>query len=175
MTEAVTGLDLVQLQLRLAGGDTLAACCADQPPAPRGSAIQLRVNLERLAPDGALAEGAGGVLTRYEPPSGPGVRVDGYGYAGYATSPAFDPLIAKLVVWSAGDLAHCAAKARRAAAEFRIEGAPSSLALARAILERPEFAAGRLTTGFLDAHLPELLARAAELAPPPAEAAATDG
>lgn len=172
VTEAVTGLDLVQLQLRLADGASLADCGLGQgPPPANGAAIQLRVNLESLTADGRVASEAGGVLARYEPPTGPGVRVDGYGYGGYRTNPAFDSLIAKVVV-QGPSLAAAAARAGRAAAEFRIEGAASTLPLLRAVLERPEFVEGRADTGFLEAELPALLARAAELVPAPmAEAA----
>lgn len=165
VTEAVTGLDLVQLQLRLADGESLAACgLADGPPPVRGCAIELRVNLETLNADGQVASGAGGVLSRYEAPSGPGVRVDGYGYGGYRTNPAFDSLIAKLIV-QGPTMAAAAARAGRAAAEFRIAGAPSTLSLLRAVLERSEFLEGRADTGFLEQNLGALLARAAELAP----------
>ncbi|HEX7775741.1 MAG TPA: biotin carboxylase N-terminal domain-containing protein [Parvibaculum sp.] len=80
VTEAVTGLDLVQIQLRLADGASLADCgLADGPPPVKGAAIQLRVNLESLSADGQVSSGAGGVLSRYEAPSGPAVRVDGFG------------------------------------------------------------------------------------------------
>ncbi|WP_296594850.1 carboxyl transferase domain-containing protein [Phenylobacterium sp.] len=167
VTEAVTGLDLVQIQIGLAAGGNLADLgVAAGPPPVSGAAIQLRVNLESLGADGQVASGAGGVLGRYEPPSGPGVRVDGYGYGGYRTNPAFDSLLAKIIV-HAPTLAAAATRAGRAAAEFRIEGAPTSLPLLRAVLERPEFAGGRADTNFLEANLPGLLARAAELAPPP--------
>ncbi len=174
VTEAVTGLDLVQLQLRIAGGETLAKLqLLDRPPS-RGCAIELRVNLERLTGDGGLAE-AGGTLSRYEPPSGPGVRVDGFGYAGYAANPAFDSMVAKLIVHTTGDFAACAAKAGRAAAEFQIEGAPHNLGLLRAILERPEFITSTATTGFFDRLLPVLLVRAEELAPSPVARFDTSG
>lgn len=169
VTEAVTGLDLVQLQLRLAAGDSLAGCgLAEGPPPVSGVAIQLRVNLETLSADGEVASGAGGVLQRYEAPSGPGVRVDGYGYGGYRTNPAFDSLIAKLVV-HAPTLAAAAARAGRAAAEFRIEGAPTTLPLLRAVLEQEAFLHGRADTTFLESNLAALLMRAAALTPPPSQ------
>ncbi len=82
VTEAVTGLDLVEIQLRIAGGASLAEAGLVEIPAPRGSAVQLRVNLETLSADGTLSGGGGGTILRYEPPSGPGVRVDGYGRGG---------------------------------------------------------------------------------------------
>ncbi len=168
VTEAVTGLDLVEIQLRIAGGASLAEAGLGEVPAPRGSAVQLRVNLETLSADGTLSGGGGGTILRYEPPSGPGVRVDGYGRGGYATSPSFDSLIAKLIVHSAsGDLAVALAKAERAAREFVITGVDTNLPLLRALLERPEVADAQASTAFIEANLPLLAARAAELAPAP--------
>ena len=73
-----------------------------------------------MTADGSARPG-GGVLSAYEPPSGPGVRVDGFGYAGYATSARYDPLLAKVIV-AADDLAAGAARARRALSEFKIDG-----------------------------------------------------
>ena len=70
----------------------------------------------------------------YEPPSGPGVRVDGFGYAGYRTSVRYDCLLAKLIVHAAGDLAAAAAKARRALSEFRIAGVRTNIAFLQALL-----------------------------------------
>lgn len=163
VTEAVTGLDLVQLQLRLAAGEDLAACGlgAAAPPV-RGHAIQLRVNLESLKPDGSVASTAGGVITAYEPPSGPGVRVDGYGYGGYATHPGFDPLIAKLIVHSPdADLGRAVARARRAAGEFRIAGVATNLPLLLAVLDSGAVER-RVGVDFIAQNLPRLLAGAAE-------------
>ena len=165
VTEAVTGLDLVQIQLRLAEGMSLANLgLADGPPPVRGCAVELRINLERLAMDGSVSSG-GGVIRRYEPPSGPGVRVDGAGYGGYRPSPAFDSMIAKLIVHGP-DLASALARAGRAAAEFRIEGVDSNLGLLRALVEAPEVANGAATTTFVESRLTDLLARAVQLAPP---------
>ncbi|WP_374574359.1 carboxyl transferase domain-containing protein [Phenylobacterium sp.] len=166
VTEAVTGLDLVQIQLRIAGGETLADLgLADGAPPPVGYAVQLRVNLETLTADGQVASGAGGVIARYEPPSGPGVRVDGYGYGGYRTSAAFDSLIAKVIARSPSpDLSAAVAKAARAAAEFRLTGVATNLPLLRAVLEAPEVAGGKATTTFLETHAKALVARAQEIA-----------
>lgn len=175
VTEAVTGLDLVQIQLRIAQGESLADLgLAAGPPAARGYAVQLRVNLETLASDGAVTSEAGGRISLYEPPSGPGVRVDGYGYGGYVTSAAFDSLIAKVIVHSASpDLGHALAKARRAAEEFRITGVETNLPLIRAILERPEVADASATTTFLEDNIGQIAARALELRA--AEPAAAEG
>jgi pyruvate carboxylase len=95
VTEAVTGLDLVGLQLAVASGRTLAELgLMDTPPSVNGVALQARVNLETMAADGT-ARPSGGTLAAYEPPAGPGVRVDGFGYAGYTTSARFDSLLVR--------------------------------------------------------------------------------
>jgi acetyl/propionyl-CoA carboxylase alpha subunit/acetyl-CoA carboxylase carboxyltransferase component len=165
VTEEVTGLDLVQLQLRLAAGASLVDLGLDRQPTARpGYAIQLRVNLEGVDPDGAATSG-GDRLTAYEPPSGPGVRVDGCGYAGYRPSPAYDTLVAKVIVSNrSDDLAAAMAKARRTLAEFRLAGCDNNISLLRALLERREVVGGNATTTFVETHLRDLAARAAELA-----------
>jgi len=175
VTEAVFGLDLVQAQLRLAGGADLAQAGIPVRPVPQGCAIQLRVNMETMQADGTALP-AGGTLTAYEPPSGPGVRVDGFGYAGYRTSPSFDSLLAKIIVHApTGGWTEALARARRAVAEFRIEGVPTNLPFLAALLAHPDVAADRLTTRFLDTATPELVRAAARIAPDPFFArAATD-
>jgi acetyl/propionyl-CoA carboxylase alpha subunit/acetyl-CoA carboxylase carboxyltransferase component len=160
VTEEVTGVDLVAAQLGIAGGATLAALGLTQAeiPAPRGMALQARVNLETMQPDGSV-KGAGGVLAAYDPPSGPGVRVDGYGYAGYRTNPRFDSLLAKVIVHArGGDFAALAGKARRALAEFRLAGAASNIGFLQALLAHPALLAGRLHTNFVAEHIADLTA-----------------
>ncbi|MFL6719018.1 MAG: biotin carboxylase N-terminal domain-containing protein, partial [Burkholderiaceae bacterium] len=176
VTEQVTGIDLVQAQLQIAGGATLAALGLLQKdiPAPRGYALQCRVNLETMAADGGALP-AGGVITAYEPPSGPGVRVDGHGYAGYATSPAFDSLLAKVIV-QAPQYAQALARAARALSEFRLEGVDSNLGFLQNLLRHPALANGQVSTGFIDRHAAELLSCAPPAhrhAQPRAGAAAT--
>jgi acetyl/propionyl-CoA carboxylase alpha subunit/acetyl-CoA carboxylase carboxyltransferase component len=158
VTEEVTGLDLVRLQLQIAGGRSLAALRLTQAevPAPRGHAVQVRVNLETMAADGS-ARPAGGVLTAFEPPSGPGVRVDGFGYAGYRTSARFDSLLAKLIVHAgAGGLERAIAKAYRALSEFRIEGSANNIAFLQHLLAHPKVVAGEAHTRFIEEHMAEL-------------------
>jgi acetyl/propionyl-CoA carboxylase alpha subunit/acetyl-CoA carboxylase carboxyltransferase component len=160
VTEEVTGLDLVRLQLQIAAGRSLAelALTQDRVPPPRGHAVQVRVNLETMAADG-LAKPAGGVLSVYEPPSGPGVRVDGFGYAGYRTSARFDSLLAKVIVHAgAGGLSRAVAKAYRALAEFRIEGSPTNIAFLQNLLAHSAVASGAVHTRFIEAHMGELAA-----------------
>jgi acetyl-CoA carboxylase carboxyltransferase component/biotin carboxyl carrier protein len=102
-------------------------------------------------------------LTAFEPPSGPGVRVDTYGYAGYATNPTFDSLLAKLIIHErAPDFERAVRKAARALDEFRLEGVATNIPLLGAILRRPELAAGETTTSLVEEHLGELLADAGE-------------
>lgn len=158
VTEEVTGLDLVRLQLQVAAGRTLDDLALTQArvPEPRGHAVQVRVNLETMTPDGS-AKPAAGVLSVYEAPSGPGVRVDGFGYAGYQTSARFDSLLAKLIVHAgAGGLSRAVAKAYRALSEFRIEGSPTNIAFLQNLLADPAVAAGDVHTRFIEDHMAAL-------------------
>jgi len=165
VTEQVTGLDLVELALRVADGATLAgltlaAFNLDTLPlagSPRGVAIQARVNAETLRADGTLQPG-GGTLTRFQPPAGRGVRVDTAGYPGYPVNPRYDSLLAK-VITDGATLEEAARRAVRALAEFDIAGVPVNVALLQAILQAPGF--GTLEAGWVDAHVTHLAAAAA--------------
>lgn len=164
VTEEVIGLDLVRIQLEIAQGARLADLGLRQPdvPAPRGLAVQARVNLESMAPDGSVRP-SGGVLAAYEAPSGPGVRVDGYGYAGYRTNPRFDSLLAKVIVHTAsGRLEDAAAKTRRALTEFRISGVPTNIPFLQAILRDQDFLSGAAHIRFVEEHAETLLSDAAQ-------------
>jgi len=161
VTEEVYGIDLVRAQLEIASGATLAELGlrqADIPP-PRGCAMQLRVNMETMQPDGGALP-SGGTITRYEPPSGPGVRVDGFGYAGYRTVASFDSLLAKLIVHAPG-YADTVRRARRALGEFRIEGVATNLGFLAALLRHEAMQAHAVTTRWLDEHAAELVRDAA--------------
>lgn len=168
VTEEVLGLDLVALQFAVAGGATLADLgLAAPPPAPRDSAIQLRINTETLDADGN-ARPSGGVIMHFEAPGGPGVRVDGAAYAGYALNPGFDPMLAKLIVRAPGlDFALLARRAERAAAECRIEGIDTNLPLLRALLHHPAVQAAQVTTRFVEREAASLFASAARFTPAP--------
>ncbi|MDI5993296.1 carboxyl transferase domain-containing protein [Pseudomonas sp. MDMC216] len=156
VTEQVTGVDLLHAQLHLAAGSSLAELNLLNPPAPKGYAVQLRLNLETLLADGT-ARPAAGVLGAYQPPSGPGLRVDGCGYAGYAVSPAYDSLIAKLIA-SASNYPGALRRAYRALCEFRLEGVASNLHLLQNLLQRDEVIANQVDTSYVERHLGELLA-----------------
>jgi len=159
VTEAVTGIDLVRAQLEIARGATLAALglTQDRIAPPRGTAIQVRVNLETMTASGD-AKPSGGTLTSYEPPGGPGVRVDGFGYAGYRTSPRYDSLLAKLIVHATqGDLPEAARRTARALAEFRIEGVATNAPFLQALLADPTVTGARATTRYVEDHIATLL------------------
>ncbi|MFQ5380318.1 MAG: carboxyl transferase domain-containing protein, partial [Dehalococcoidia bacterium] len=159
VTEEVMGVDLVQTQLRIAGGDSLAdAGLADAGVArARGYAIQARVNMERITRDGDVRP-AGGTFTAYDPPSGPGVRTDGFGYAGYRTSSSFDSLLAKVIGHSpSARFGDAVTTTARALSEFRIEGVDTNLRFLQAILHHPDFLEGRIYTRFVDDRMAELV------------------
>ncbi|MFM8377218.1 MAG: carboxyl transferase domain-containing protein, partial [Phenylobacterium sp.] len=126
--------------------------------------IQARVNLESLAPDGSVRPSSG-VLAAYEAPSGPGVRTDGFGYAGYRTSTAFDSLLAKVICSADGaDAGPAVARTLRALSEFRIEGVATNIGLLANILRHPDFAAGAVHTRWLDENVATLAAGEAAVA-----------
>lgn len=165
ITEAVTGVDLVALQLGIAAGRTLRELGLDpwRPPAPQGFAIQFRINAERLGADG-MARPASGRIERFDLPAGPGVRVDTHGYPGYAPSPNFDTLLAKLIVSAPGEFPAVLRRSQRALAEMRIEGLDTNLGLLRALVEREEFATQAVHTRHFEQMAGALLARAEALA-----------
>jgi len=183
VTEAVTGLDLVQLQMAVAAGQSLKVLGveADRTAVQRGFAMQWRINAETLDAHGS-ARPSGGTLARFDLPSGPGVRVDTHGYAGLAPSPHYDTLLAKLIVHSPSPrFADALRRSLRALDECHIDGIATNLALLRAIAARPEFASQAVHTRFVEAHLGDLLAAAASLekharkiAPADAQAAAIE-
>ncbi|MCG6207613.1 biotin/lipoyl-binding protein [Rhodopseudomonas sp. HC1] len=165
VTEEVLGVDLVRSQIAVAGGATLKSLGLDQAsvPRPRGFAIQLRVNMETMDASGATRP-SGGTLSVFEPPAGPGVRVDTFGYAGYKTSAAFDSLLAKVIVHASGQWPDAVAKAARTLREFRIAGVDTNSSLLQAILAHPDFKADRVSTAFIDRNVADLVAAAANYA-----------
>ena len=160
VTEEVTGVDLVETQIRLAEGRTLASLGLDDPTRaqPRGTAIQARVNLETVAADGAIRPG-GGTLSVYEAPSGPGVRTDGFGYAGYRTSSAFDSLLAKVICHTAtGTFEEAVKKTARALSEFRLDGVTVNIPFLQNILDHDDFVESRAHTRWVDDNMVALAA-----------------
>jgi len=162
VTEEVTGVDLVGTQLQIAAGHTLAELRLTQRDAPeaRGYAIQLRVNMETMDGDGNTHP-TSGILTAFDMPSGPGIRVDSFGYTGYRAGTSFDSLLAKLIVHSASPtFGDAVAKAYRVACETRIEGVATNLSFLQSLLTHKAFLDNRVNTRFVEDHIAELVAGA---------------
>lgn len=151
ITEEITGIDLVAAQIRVCRGESLSdlGLTQDQITAPRGIAVQARVNAEVMAPDGTARMSAGRI-TAYEVPGGPGVRVDGAGFGGLVLSPHYDSLLAKVILRGGPDWASLLARLDRALAEFRIEGVETNLGFLRKLIALPEVAGGEITTRMVD-------------------------
>ncbi len=157
VTEVLLGIDLVQAQLRIAAGEPLAFAQSDV--VPRGHAFEFRLNAEDPARNFLPSPGR---VTRYLPPSGPGVRLDSALAQAGEIPPHYDPLIAKLIVWDA-DRGHALARAARALRETVIAGVKTNLALHYAIAQHEAFQRGDLSTHFLTDH-PELFRQLDEFA-----------
>ena len=151
VTELVTGVDLVRQQLRIASG--LSLDMGQEDVTIRGCAMECRVNAED--PHGDFRPCPGKVEFLHFP-GGAGVRVDSCLYNGCAMSPYYDSLAAKVLAHGATRL-EAIRKLRRCLEEFTLEGFPTNAELSYEILFHPVFVRGRCTTGFLDAHLAELL------------------
>lgn len=165
VSEEITGLDLVQTQIQLAFGETLAALGVSEKTdqAPRGFAIQLRINAENIDQEGDLRPSAG-ALDVFEPPTGPGVRVDTCGHVGFRPNPAYDSLLAKLVVhMETPRFANVIERARRALDEFRIGGCETNRAFLAALLAREEIAEGAFDTEYIDRSMKAIAAEAMTL------------
>ncbi len=133
VSEEVTGLDLVREMFRIADGEPLGY---DDPPA-RGHSIEFRINAED---PGRSFMPAPGTLTAWQPPTGPGVRVDSGYLPGMAVPGSFDSLVAKIIVTGA-DRAQAIARSRRALAETVLDGMPSVIPFHKAVLTDPAYTA----------------------------------
>jgi acetyl-CoA carboxylase biotin carboxylase subunit len=153
VTELVTGIDLVKLQIELAAGLPLPLAQADVRLS--GHALECRVTAEdpahAFAPDS-------GHIPMVHLPGGPWVRVDTHLYSGYTTPPYYDSLLAKIITWGR-DRAESFARMRRALSETRIEGVKTNLAYLSLVLSDPRFCEGTVDVEFVERHLAELHAR----------------
>jgi acetyl/propionyl-CoA carboxylase alpha subunit/acetyl-CoA carboxylase carboxyltransferase component len=165
VTEEVTGVDLVAVQLRIAQGASFhqlrlpAGIVADglevvgALAAVRGIAIQTRVNMETMDADGSVLPTAG-TLTVFSPPSGPGVRVDTFGRPGLTPSPRYDSLLAKVITRVRGSSFSAAVrKAQTALDEFGVEGIRTNAGFLREVLSHNDVHTGLVTTDFIDDNL----------------------
>jgi acetyl-CoA carboxylase biotin carboxylase subunit len=149
ITELVTGIDLVKLQIELAAGKPLPFKQKDVTW--RGHAIECRVTSED--PSRAFAPDAGHINTAHFA-GGPWVRVDTHVFPGYTTPPYYDSLLAKLIVWGR-DRAEAIARMRRAIDETTIQGVHTNLEYLALVLSHPRFEAGDIDVDFVERHLAE--------------------
>ena len=173
ITEAIYDVDLVQAQIRVCLGATLAdlRLTQDHVHGPRGCAVQMRLNMETMqAGGGALP--SGGTITGYAMPGGPDVRVDGFGYVSYRTSSNYDSLLAKIIVHSPSmDYTRLLRKARRALDETVVSGIQTNRDFLIAMMAHADVAANDVSTRWIDENISELLRTAqssANASAPPA-------
>lgn len=163
ITEEVTGVDLVEAQLEIASGKSLQEIGLDQKNIefPKGYAIQIRINSEIWDKKGGIIPSSGKIKV-FEPSSGPGIRVDSFGYSGYEVGPNFDSLVAKLIVHSNNlsfpKLIH---SAYRALSEFRIEGIKTNLPVLLNIFKRKELETYAVWTKFIEENIGAFLSTSA--------------
>src|SRR5579863_8221531 len=151
VTEAVTGLDLVELQLRVAAGERLPI--TQQDVALRGHAMECRIYAED--PENHFFPSPGRMIS-WRPPHGPGIRLDEGVYSGWTVPGDYDPLLAKLIA-SGGSRAEVIARLQRALSELEIAGIRTNTVLFEKILADPDFQKGAIHTTWLDERLASLL------------------
>ena len=144
VTELLTGVDMVALQMRIAAGEPLPLTQSEITI--EGHAIEFRINAED--PEHDFRPGAG-VVTRYHAPGGPGVRMDSHLYEGYEVPPFYDSLLGKLVVW-APDRPTAIARGKAALDELLVEGLTTNIEIHKALLANEAFLEGKMTTNLLD-------------------------
>jgi acetyl-CoA carboxylase biotin carboxylase subunit len=144
VTEMLTGIDLVALQIKIAAGEPLGLRQSDV--VPRGHAIEFRINAEDPAHD--FRPGAG-IIEQYHAPGGPGIRMDSHLYPGYEVPPYYDSLLGKLIVWGP-DRPTAIARSRAALEELLVDGVTTNIDIHRALLDNETFLEGRMTTNLLD-------------------------
>ncbi|MEM8498917.1 MAG: carboxyl transferase domain-containing protein [Pseudomonadota bacterium] len=157
VTEEVTGLDLVALQFSLSQQLTLEESGLSNAPLQQGFAIQSRLCSETMQSD-CTALSQGGTITLFEPPSGPGIRVDHYAYGGYTTNPNFDTLIAKVVTHTKqGNFQQAVTAHYRALCACKLNGIETNLDFLKSLIHNPGLAAQNFDTGFIEQNITDLL------------------
>jgi acetyl-CoA carboxylase biotin carboxylase subunit len=146
VTELVTGIDLVREQIRVAAGEQLGF--TQKQIQHRGVAMECRINAEDPARDFRPSPG---LISKWQPPGGPGVRIDSHVAAGYRVPPNYDSLVAKLLVWQP-TRAEAIAAMRRALREFNVEGIKTTIPLHREIFQHSSFIDGQVDTTFIERH-----------------------
>ncbi len=144
VTEMITGIDLIAMQIRVARGEVLPMSQKDVTI--RGWAMEARINAEDPTRDFAPAPGALGQVAL---PGGPFVRCDTHLYPGYTIPDCYDSMVAKLIVW-AEDRPRALARLARSLTEIRIDGVPTTAPFHEALMRHPEFKEGHFTTRFIE-------------------------
>ena len=165
ITEEIYDIDLVEIQLRIAGGESLERIDVGKPR-QHGYAIQLRINMETMEADGSVRP-SGGTITAFNPPSGPGIRLDTYAYAGYDTNPGFDSMLAKLIVHHrsahkrgaqqiTNDFNAALKNVYRSLCEFQLEGVATNISFLQSLLQSEDVAAVDYHTRYIDENIKQL-------------------
>ena len=158
VTETITGIDIVQEQIRIADGLKLQYKQADVHY--RGFAMEFRINAEDPKNDFLPSFGK---ITRYYAPGGPGVRMDAAMYSGYVIPPYYDSMCAKLTVWAL-NWESVIERGRRALSDMVVYGVKTTIPYYQEILKHPDFRSGKFDTSFVESH-PELINYATEFPP----------
>ncbi|ROH85280.1 acetyl-CoA carboxylase biotin carboxylase subunit [Pseudomethylobacillus aquaticus] len=158
VTETITGIDIVQEQIRIANGEKLQYKQADVHF--RGFAMEFRINAEDPKNDFLPSFGK---ITRYYAPGGPGVRMDAAMYSGYVIPPYYDSMCAKLTVWAL-NWEGVIERGRRSLSDMVVYGVKTTIPYYQEILKHPDFRAANFNTSFVEAH-PELVNYAVETPP----------
>ncbi len=146
VTEMVTGIDLVQAQVRIADGRPLPFSQSDVRLV--GHAIECRINAESPAHGFRPSPG---LITRWDPPDGPGVRLDTHCFAGYAVPPFYDSLLAKLITHGP-DRAQAMERMRHALETFHVDGVDTTIPFLRSLVGDPDYQAGKVNTRWIEDH-----------------------
>ena len=153
VSEMVTGIDLVQEQIRVARGEALR--WSQQDIVFRGHAVECRINAE--VPNEGFRPSPGRIDV-WSPPEGPNIRVDSHCHAGYAVPPYYDSMIGKLIVYGS-DRAEALARMGQALARFQVTGIGTTIEFLRHVMVHPDFVAGRVSTGLVGQMLEDIKAQ----------------
>ncbi len=159
VSEMVTGIDLVQEQIRVARGEALR--WSQQDIVFRGHAVECRINAE--VPNEGFRPSPGRIDV-WSPPQGPNIRVDSHCYAGYAVPPYYDSMIGKLIVYGS-DRAEALSRMGQALARFQVTGIGTTIGFLRQVMVHPDFVAGRVSTALVGQMLDEIKAQGADKRP----------